>query len=274
MILKGLIWICGLTAALYAASCLGIYAFQRHLLYFPDPVHYTPQQAGLTGVEEVSLAAPDGVRLVAWYKPAAAGAPVLLYFHGNGGGLNIRRGRIEALSAAGYGVFLLSYPGYSGSTGSPSEKGIIAGALLAYDHLKDRGIKPGQIVLYGESLGTGVAVQTAAQRPAAAVILEAPYSSVAAEAKAHYGIFPVDWLLLDRFDSAAHIGRINAPLLVMRGSLDGVIPARSSHTLFEAAKEPKEYQEFRGGGHNDLFSFGALDRIRAFLDKHSAGNSR
>jgi uncharacterized protein len=271
MIARGIIWIAVLAAGLYAASCLGLYLFQRRLLYFPDPVHYTPEQAGLAGTQEVSLATPDGARVVAWYKPARPGKPVLLYFHGNGGGLSLRRERIEAFAGAGYGVFIPGYRGYSGSTGSPSEKALIADGLLAYDYLTAHGVAPSQIVLYGESLGTGVAAQVASLRQVSAAVLEAPYSSIAALAKAHYGFFPIDLLLADRFDSAAHIGRINAPLLVMHGSRDGVIPASSAHALFDAAKEPKEYVEFRGGGHNDLFGFGALDLIQGFLAKHLTG---
>ena len=253
--IRGMIWIAMLAAGIYTIACLGLYVFQRRLLYFPDPAHYTPQQADLAGVEEISLATPDGERLVAWYKPAPAPAPVLLYFHGNGGGLYLRRERIEALAGAGYGVFILGYRGYSGSTGRPTEEALLADGLLACDYLKAQGVVPSRIVLYGESLGTGIATQVASQRQTSAVILEAPYGSVAAEAKAHFGIFPVDWLLLDRFDSVAHIGRVNSPLLIMHGSQDSVIPASSSRALFDAAKEPKEYLEFPRGGHNDLFSF-------------------
>ncbi len=271
MIVRGIIWITVLAVGLYVTIGLALYLFQRHLLYFPDPAHYTPEQAGLTGVQEITLTTPDGERLVAWYKPARPGAPVLLYFHGNAGGLSLRRERIEALASAGYGVFMPSYRGYSGSTGSPSESVLIADGLLAYDYLTAHGVAPSQIVLYGESLGTGVAVQVASQRQVAAVVLEAPYSSLAAVAKAHYGIFPVDWLLRDRFDSAAYIGRTGAPLLVMHGSRDEVIPASSARALFGAAKEPKEYVEFQGGGHNDLFDFGALEHIQRFLAKHLAG---
>jgi uncharacterized protein len=271
MMIRGMIWVAVLAAGLYTVSCLALYVFQRRLLYFPDPAHYTPQQAGLVGAEEISLATPDGERLIAWYKPAPAPSPVLLYFHGNGGGLYLRRDRIEALAGAGYGVLILGYRGYSGSTGRPTEKALVADGLLAYDYLTAQGIAPSRIVLYGESLGTGIATQVASQRQTSAVILEAPYVSVASEAKAHFGIFPIDWLLLDRFDSMAHIGRINVPLLIMHGSKDSVIPARSAHALFDAAKEPKEYAEFQHGGHNDLFNFGALEHVRQFLAKHLAG---
>lgn len=271
--IRGMIWVAVLAMGLYIAACLGLYLFQRRLLYFPDPSHYTPRQAGLAGVEEIGLATPDGERLVAWYKPAPAPAPVLLYFHGNGGGLSLRRERIEALAEAGYGVFILGYRGYSGSTGSPTEEALVADGVLAYDYLKAQGVAPARIVLFGESLGTGIATQVASQRQTSAVILEAPYCSVAAEAKAHFGIFPIDWLLRDRFDSAARIGRIDAPLLILHGSQDGVIPASSSRALFAAAQEPKEYIEFQGGGHNDLFSFGALDHIRRFLVKHLVSGS-
>jgi fermentation-respiration switch protein FrsA (DUF1100 family) len=269
--IRGMIWVAVLAMGVSTASCLALYVFQRRFLYFPDPAHYTPLQAGLAGVEEIGLATPDGEKLVAWYKPAPVPSPVLLYFHGNGGGLYLRRDRIEALAGAGFGVFMLGYRGYSGSTGLPTEKALVADGLLTYDYLTSQGVAPSRIVLYGESLGTGIATQVASQRQTSAVILEAPYGSVASEAKAHFGIFPIDWLLLDRFDSMAHIGRINAPLLILHGSQDSVIPASSSHALFDAAKEPKEYVEFRRGGHNDLFSFGALEQVQQFLAKHLAG---
>lgn len=168
---------------------------------------------------------------------------------------------------------MLSYRGYAGSTGSPSEKAIVGDGVLAYDHLKSLGLSAGRIVIYGELLGTGVASQVAAQRPAAAVILDAPFSSLAERAKSGYAFFPVDWLLTDRFNSTAHIGRINAPLLVLHGSEDGVIPVSSSRALFEAAKEPKEYVEFAGGGHSDLFGHGAMERIRPFLARHLEGKA-
>ena len=175
--IRGMIWIAMLAVGVYTVACLGLYVFQRRLLYFPDPVRYTPQQAGLAGVEEISLATPDGERLVAWYKPAPAPAPVLLYFHGNGGGLYLRRERIEALAGAGYGVLIPAYRGYSGSTGRATEKALIADGLLAYDYLKAQRVVPDRIVLYGESLGTGIATQVASERQASAVSLEAPYSS-------------------------------------------------------------------------------------------------
>ncbi len=169
-------------------------------------------------------------------------------------------------------MFILGYRGYSGSTGHPTEKALVSDGLLAYDYLKAQGVAPSRIVLYGESLGTGIATQVASQRQTAAVILEAPFASVAAEAKAHFGIFPIDWLLLDRFDSMANIGRIEAPLLILHGSQDSVIPANSSHALFEAANEPKQHVEFERGGHNDLFSFGALEQVRLFFAKYLVGS--
>ena len=229
MMIRGMIWIAALAAALYAVIGLALYVFQRRLLYFPDPTHYTPQQAGLAGVEEIGLATADGERLVAWYKPAPASAPTLLYFHGNGGGLYLRRKRIEALAGAGYGVFILGYRGYSGSTGRPTEKALVADGLLAYDYLKAQGVAPSRIVLYGESLGTGIATQVASQRQTAA-------------------------------------------LLILHGSQDSVIPASSSHALFEAANEPKQHVEFERGGHNDLFNFGALEQVRLFFGKYLVGS--
>src|SRR5262245_20681540 len=146
-------------AAIYLLIAVGAWAGQRFLVYAPDAEHVDPRSIGLASVEERRLATPDGVTVLAWYARAKPGRPTLLYFHGNGGNLALRADRIRRFMGQGLGVYMMSYRGYSGSSGVPSEKANVADARLAYADLRQLGLEPKDIVIYGESLGTGVAVQ-------------------------------------------------------------------------------------------------------------------
>ena len=150
---------------------------------------------GLTGVEERVLKTPDGARVVAWYGKARPGQPTLLYFHGNAGSLADRAARIHRFMGEGWGVYMMTYRGYGGGTGSPSETANVADARLAYGALVQEGVDPASIILYGESLGTGVAVRLATERPAAGLILDAPYTSIVEIAAQAYSYLPVRYLL-------------------------------------------------------------------------------
>src|SRR5262249_43046729 len=159
----------------YAAIALAAYLGQRKLMYFPDRARTLPTEVGLAGVAERTIETPDGERVVAWYGRARPGQPTLLYFHGNGGSLAVRAPRIARFMDEGWGVYMMTYRGYGGSTGSPSEAANIADARLAYHDLVKEDVLPRSIVAYGESLGSGIAVRIAAELPVGAVILDAPY---------------------------------------------------------------------------------------------------
>lgn len=253
----------------FIIATMSLYVLQRRLIYRPDATYYTPADADLRGVEIVNLNTSDGVRLVAWYAPAAPGKPTFLYFHGNGGGLINRSDRFKLFTSAGYGVFMPAYRGYAGSSGSPSEAAIIADAKLAYNHLSSLGVALENVVLYGESLGTGVAVRIGAEHRAAAVVLDAPYTSLVDIAKTLYRIVPVETFMVDRFDSKAHIGQVHAPLLIMHGAEDAVIPLPFGKALFEAANNPKEMAVIAGAGHSDIYYHGAFPVLRRFVGAHS-----
>ncbi len=252
-------------AVLYAGLVAGLYAFQRSLIYYPDTQRESPAEAGLDGVEETTLRTPDGETLIAWWVHADPGQPTLLYFHGNAGGLADRRERIERFASAGWGVFMAAYRGYSGSTGKPSEKAIVADALLAYDHLREAGIPARHIVPYGESLGTGVAVQLAAERPVGALVLDAPYTSLPDVGKTIYPFIPVETLTIDRFESKHYIGKVKAPILIMHGAKDATVPIGFGKALFQVAPEPKTMEVFEEAGHSDIYMFGAMDRLKRFI---------
>lgn len=257
--------------AAYALACLGIVLFERRLSYRPNPTRTPPAAARLDRVVERVLPTPDGERLIVWRQQARPGLPTLLFFHGNGEALTYRSGRIGAYEAEGYGVYMIAYRGYSGSSGTPSEPAIVADALLAWDALAAEGLAPRDIVIYGESLGTSVAVQVALQRPAAALILEAPFTSMVDEWRQFVPLLPVGLLLRDRWDSLARIGRLGMPLLVLHGGRDLVVPIRLGRRLFEAAPEPKRLEEFPEARHTNLYDYNAIAAVRRFIADVRAG---
>jgi fermentation-respiration switch protein FrsA (DUF1100 family) len=256
--------------AVYGVIGLLAYAGQRRLMYFPDRARPLPAQVGLAGVQERVLETPDGARVIAWYGKARPGKPTLLYFHGNGGSLAIRASRIARFMAEGWGVYMMTYRGYGGSTGSPSEANNVADARLAYKALvQQEGVAPGSVVVYGESLGSGIAVRIAAELPVAGVILDAPYTSIVDVAAKTYPFFPVRLFLIDRYETTRHIARLKAPLLILHGERDGVVPVWMGREIARLAPEPKTLVVFPNGHHSDLYINGndAIDVVRAWIGR-------
>jgi hypothetical protein len=250
-----------------------LWVLQRQLLFLPD--RSTPQlaTAGLPEMTDVRVRTADGLELLAWWHPPDADRLTVVYLHGNGGHIGYRGSRVRPFLDRGMGVLLVSYRGYGGNPGSPSEEGLLADGRAALEFLAAWGIAADRTVLYGESLGTTVAVRLAAEwaeagRPVAALILEAPLSSVADVAAHHYPWVPVRLLLKDRLEAAAHIDRVSAPLLVMHGDRDDVVPIRFGRRVFDAALEPKEAVWFENGGHEDLASQGSHPVVLDFLRRH------
>lgn len=253
-------------AVAYIAIAGAMYVFQRSLIYVPDPTRHRPAEAGLAGVDEHILATPDGNSIVAWWLKPAPGRRTILYFHGNGGHLADRAPRFKLLQQFGIGVLMMAYRGYSGSSGSPSEAANVADGVLAFDFLVAAGVKPGDIVLFGESLGTGVAVEVAQQRPAAGLVLDSPYTSLAAVGQFHYPWLPVERLILDRYDTLSRIGSLHLPLLILHGEADSVVPVAMGRAVFAAANEPKRIDTYPGAEHIYHLQFGSFSRVREFVD--------
>ena len=249
---------------IYVGIATVLYVTQRSLMYFPDTTHVTPVQAGLSGAEEVALTAADGVTITAWHVAPKDDKPVILYFHGNGGALRYRVERFKRLVAEGIGLVALEYRGFGGNAGSPSEHGLITDAEAAYAFAAAR-YPAKEIVLWGESLGSGVAVAVAAERPVGRVILEAPFTSTAAVASLRYWYMPVRLLMKDQFHSDERIGKVTAPLLILHGFQDQTVPYAMGEQLFELANQPKHIVKFLDGGHEDLDANGALNAVARFL---------
>jgi fermentation-respiration switch protein FrsA (DUF1100 family) len=254
-------------ACAWALITVAAYFGQRRLMYFPDRTRISPAEAGLSGVEERLLKTPDGAQVVAWYGKARPGQPTLLYFHGNAGGLVDRAERIRRFMGEGWGVYMMAYRGYAGSTGSPTEAANVADARLAYGALVLEGVEPASIILYGESLGSGVAARIAAERPVGGIVLDAPYTSIADIGAQAYPFLPVRLFLADRYETTKYIGQVRAPLLILHGERDRVIPVAMGRELFRLANEPKRLVTFAGGGHSDLYldGNGALAALRTWI---------
>ncbi len=259
----------GSLAAFYLVFAGAVFLFQRSLLYLPDRTRPDPAVQGMANTEVVTLDSDDGLRLSHWYHPPADGeAPVVVVFHGNAGNIGHRVPRYSYMTAAGIGVFLMEYRGYGGNPGKPTEDAITADARAVLDYLSTRGVRSDRIVLYGESLGCGVAVKMAAERPVAGVILESSYTSIAEVAQSHYWYLPTKWMVLDVWDAAAEIVKVSAPLLAIHGERDKIIPFRYGRRLFELAPGPKDSLFLPASGHNDLYDDPAVPaRVLSFIEE-------
>jgi len=257
--------------AVYAVICVAAYFGSRLFMYFPDPTRSAPAEAGLYDVEEVEITAADGVRLIAWHAPAKEDKPTILYFHGNGANAANRAPKIEAIRESGFGVLYLNNRSYGGSGGRPTEENNVADAVAAYDHLIGLGVPAGKIVAYGESLGSGQAVRLAAKRPLASVVLEAPLTSIVDVARTTYFWLPLGLLLTDKYDNERNIRSVTAPILVLHGEQDTVIPVEMGWRVYRAANEPKRIELFPQGAHSDLFDHGAWEKAQVFLSASPSG---
>lgn len=253
----------------YLASVAGLWAFQRSIIYLPaDGDHVPPSHyAMLAGVEEIGVETADGFELKAWYAPAPAGRPTVVMFTGQAGSLRSDRYRLSHFRDAKMGALMVAYRGYSGNAGEPSEEGLYADARAALAWLEARGVERDSIVLYGASLGSGVATEMAAEGDYGAVVLEAPYTSIVDVAARRFPIVPVRWLIRDRFDSLSRIDDLGEPLLVMHGDDDFVVPQALGRRLYDAADSPKQGFWPEDVGHNDLFDRGGFAVAVDFIER-------
>jgi fermentation-respiration switch protein FrsA (DUF1100 family) len=257
-------WILAFLAVGYVGVVALLYLAQRSLMYFPDTRRLSPASLGLPHAEEVTLTSADGVRVIVWHVPPREGMPVVIYFQGNGGGLDLRAERFKKLTADGTGLVALNYRGYGGSEGRPNEAGIILDAKAAYDFAAER-YGADRIMPWGESLGTGVAVALAAEKPVARVILESPYTSITDVAASIYWFVPVRLLLTDSFRSDERIAGVTVPVLVVHGERDTVVRIGFGERLYGLIRGPKQFIRLPQAGHNDHDQFGLQDMVKPFL---------
>ena len=254
-------------ALVYAGLMAFLYFNQRNMLYFPDgprPAVEFNQQP-----ETLAVKPEEGIALEGWYWPAKDGFPTLVFFHGNGQAYQYWTDKLAHYYAQGYGALFTDYRGYGGASGQPTEQGIYQDARSFITALQDK-VPLENMIYYGESLGTGVAIQMATELKPKALILENPYSAITDVAKSRYWMFPVELLAKDQYRSKDKIGALDMPKYFIHAENDTVIPLRFGQKLYDLAPEPKELKIVPKAGHNDLYDHGAQLHILSFLSKITA----
>jgi len=257
----------GLAGTLLAAWLMAVgylYINQRAILFGNRAGIETPAIRGLA-IEDIRIKTPDGEILQAWYEPPKTGRPVILFLHGQGATLEMGKWRYIRMHKQGVGYLALAYRGFSQSTGSPSEKGLQTDALAAYAWLKGEGFRDQDIVIHGHSLGTGVATWLATQKPARALILEAPFTAASDIGAERYPFIPVAFLMKDKFLNRECIKEVHMPLLIVHGDRDSVVPFAEGERLFTLANEPKIFIRMHGSEHNTLTRDGVYSHYWKFL---------
>ena len=262
-----LLFILPLLAALAYLALVGLMYFSQRALLYPG-AGAAPALRAEWG-EKVSIPTPDGETLHALYSPAEPGRPSVLFFLGNADRVGNYGFLSQALAAQGIGLLAVSYRGYPGSSGSPSEDGLLTDGLAAFDWLSAQ--SESGIVLLGQSLGSGVAVNTAANRPATGVVLVSAYLSVLSLAQTHYPFLPVAPLIKDTFRSDLRVGRVRQSKLFIHGRRDDIIPLSSGEALYAIAPEPKRMLIYDAYGHNDLWNAGITGEITRFIETLGTG---
>ncbi|MDB5492259.1 MAG: hypothetical protein JWO78_2108 [Micavibrio sp.] len=253
----------------YVLLHIFLFSNQRYLMYAPDTARSSPASAGAADMMSVSVHPADlNQSLEGWYKaPADPSKPVILYFHGDGGGIAGRAGVAQALIKQGYGVLLAEYRGYSGNPGSPGEAGFYADGDAYYDWLvKQEDISEKKIVLYGESLGSGITTYLASRHPnVGGMIIDGGFSSLTdVNKRSMPGVF-VSLVYLDHYNNMDKINKVVCPILFIHGGRDRVVPLKMAEKLYKSANQPKTMKVFPEGGHVNLYSFGAMDEVKIFL---------
>jgi len=258
-----------ISIAALIGGTLFLMIFEKQLIYYPaTAVDVTPKALGLP-FEDVTIDVEPGVKIHGWFikgskEPSVA---TLLFSHGNAGNIADRLDRVLSWRDLGVDFLLYDYRGFGRSTGAPGEDGTYRDGRAAYDYLvKSRGVDPKRLVLMGESLGCAISIQLALDRPAAGLVLEAPFASIPHMASAIYPFLPAKFFVRTRYDNLEKIPRVKAPLLVVQGTRDEVIPVAQGKMVFDAASSSKQYLAIEGAHHNDVYVAGGTQYKSALSD--------
>ncbi len=252
-------------AVLYLVVVAALVVLQRQIIFRPAEGPPQVEKVGVAGLAQVTIRTEDGLDLIAWQVAGRPGGPAVLYLHGNGGHIGHRAERVRRIAALGWGALFVTYRGYGGNPGQPTETGLKLDVAAGLAALRAQGVEEGRIVVWGESLGSGLATDLATRHAFGAVVLETPYTSLADIAKRRYPLVPVDLLLRDRFDSLVNVPAIASPILILVGDRDRTVPPDMARTILAAAGARGELWVAAQGGHNDLLEFGAMEAIVDFV---------
>ena len=251
---------------IYFFILISTYFFQRNLLYHPKENNYANDTI-LVPIEKVNIKTQDGIELLSWYhQKNSSQYKTILFFHGNAGSLENRIHKINHFNEMNINFLLVSWRGFSGNNGKPTEKGLYEDAKSAVDWLESKGINKNQIIIYGESLGTGVAVEIAQNNNFAGVILESPFTSMSAAGKKKYPFLPVKLLLKDKYENIKKIKNVKIPILVMHGKVDKIVPFYMGKKIYELANEPKYSYFSEYDDHMMEYNKRLLDELKKFID--------
>jgi fermentation-respiration switch protein FrsA (DUF1100 family) len=266
---RRLVWFLILGVVGYGGVLIVLMALENRFVYYPTPASEDWQPPPNDRVQDIELRSADGTRIHAWWCPVEGARGAVLYCHGNAGNLSHRGSGVAGLQQVlGESVLIFDYPGYGKSEGRPSEAGCYAAADAAYDWLvKDQKIAPERILLYGGSMGGGVAVDLASRKPCRAVVLLKTFTTMPDVGAAIYPWLPVRWVMRNRFDNLAKIGKIHVPVFIAQGTADRLIPFAHGKRLFAAANEPKAFFAMEGADHNDPAPVKMFSALVEFLDK-------
>jgi fermentation-respiration switch protein FrsA (DUF1100 family) len=244
---------------------------ENQLIYFPPryPEGFPSEQTYVREVEEVWLLTEDGVRISAFYRSNPASKQVLLWFHGNAENIGYALEHLRALAKIGVSILAVDYRGYGRSEGKPDETGMYRDADAAYVYLEhQRHFRAQDIIIYGHSLGGAVAIDLASRRPCGGIIVQSSFTNVRAMARRMFLIPLIEYAAKARFDSIQKIRDVHAPILIVHGTRDDVVPFAMGQQLFQSALEPKRFYPIEGAGHNDLMEVGGehyLACLRRFV---------
>jgi len=262
----------------YGVVLVLVFVFQSHLVFFPGTGReavVNPQSYGMR-FESVEIRTADGETLAAWWVPAEGAGGTVLFFHGNAGNISHRLDFLQMFHRLRYSTLIVDYRGYGKSTGTPSEEGTYRDAEAAWDYVRHaRLVRPEDVVIAGESLGSAVATWLAAKVGPRAVVLHSAFTSVNDLGSQVYWFLPVRFLSRFGYDNVDNLKRISAPVFIAHSRDDDIVPFAHGRKLYEAAREPKTFLEM-SGGHNDGFIFTRPEwvaALAAFLDSH-AGERR
>ena len=259
------LFLVSLVVLVYFLATLGLYIFQRSLLYHPTENNYDGDRLTVN-IEKVKIVTEDNIDLLAWYHNKDINKfKTILYLHGNAGSLENRIHKINHFEDMNINFLLLSWRGFSGNKGKPTEQGLYQDARSAVKWLIKQGVFEENIIVYGESLGTGVTTEIAQNRNFAGIILESPFTSMVAAGKSKYPIFPIRLLLKDRYESDKKIKNIKSPVLIMHGEQDNIVPFWMGEKMFELANEPKYSYFSKYDDHMMDFNNELINSIKLFL---------
>ena len=252
----------------YLVMIIFIYFYQRNLLYHPSENNYQNDKIQFN-YDEIFIKVDEEIQLKSWIiKKDFKKFKTLVIFHGNAGHLSNRIYKLNELYKLDINILLISWRGFSGNKGSPTENNLYEDAEASIKWLNKKGVNNNQIILYGESLGSGVAVEIGKENNFNSIILESPFTSIENSAKIYYPYLPVRLLLKDRYDSINKIKMINTPILIMHGKKDDVIPFSMGKELFEKANSPKHSYFTPDDDHMMEFNSSLLQKIKNFIEKY------